>query len=270
MNTDLRCQCTSSLSSLCREATHEEKGSWPSRVEKPIGSYPVGWSDGVHDADGHGLRAKLEDHSGEDILSGELGALMVHEGGEWACDDVSNAVLNPKLVREARELEMAYFDDMKVYDRVDRSVQQACGGKLIKTRWIDVNKGDASKPNYRSRFVGKEFKTYADDSLYASTPPLEALRLIVSRAATTDKKRHLMINDVRRAYFYAEATRDLFIELPNEDAEYGKGDLVGKLRLCLYGTRDAALNWQETLSNHLIDNGFIRGVGFPSVFYNPE
>ena len=118
-----------SLSSLCREATHEEKGSWPSRVEKPIGSYPAGWSDGVHDADGHGLRAKLEDHSGEDLLSGELGALMVHEGGEWACDDVSNAVLNPKLVREARELEMAYFDDMKVYDRVDRSVQQACGGK---------------------------------------------------------------------------------------------------------------------------------------------
>ena len=79
-----------------------------------------------------------------------------------------------------------------------------------------------------------------------------------------------MISDVRRACFYAEATRDLFIELPDEDAEYGKGDLVGKLRLCLYGTRDAALNWQETLSNHLIDNGFVRGVGFPSVFYHPE
>ena len=104
--------------------------------------------------------------------------------------------------------------------------------------------------------VGKEFRTYADDSLYASTPPIEALRLIVSRAATSDKQRYLMISDVRRAYFYAEATRDLFIKLPEEDDMYGQGDLVGKLRLCLYGTRDAALNWQQTLSDHVVEAGF--------------
>ena len=77
-----------------------------------------------------------------------------------------------------------------------------------------------------------------------------------------------MINDVRRAYFYAQATRDLYIELPPEGEQYGQGDLSGKLNLCLYGTRDAALNWQETLSNHLIENGFRRGVGFPSVFHD--
>ena len=46
--------------------------------------------------------------------------------------------------------------------------------------------------------------------------------------------------------------------------------MVGKLRLCLYGTRDAALNWQDTLSKHLVDIGFKRGVGFPSVFVNEE
>ena len=131
--------------------------------------------------------------------------------------------------------------------------------------------GDISKPNYRSRLVGKEYKTYADDSLYASTPPLEALRLIVSRAATCDgQTRELMINDVRRAYFYAEATRELYVELPKEDAEYRQGDKVGRLRLCLYGTRDAALNWQDTLSKHLLTIGFKRGVGFPSVFVNEE
>ena len=43
--------------------------------------------------------------------------------------------------------------------------------------------------------------------------------------------------------------------------------MVGQLKLCLYGTRDAALNWQETLSQHLIDNGLERDVGFPSVFF---
>ena len=133
-----------------------------------------------------------------------------------------------------------------------------------------MNKGDAAHPNYRSRLVGKEFKTYADDALYASTPPLEALRLIMSKAATDDMDRQLMINDVRRAYFYAQATRELYVELPAEDSASGKGDMVGRLRLCLYGTRDAALNWQDTLSRHLLDIGFERGVGFPSVFVHKQ
>ena len=98
-------------------------------------------------------------------------------------------------------MEMKFFKDMAVYARVPGSEQRKCNGTMIKTRWIDINKGDASKPNYRSRLVGKEFRTHADDALYASTPPLEALRPIVCRTATTDKERHIMINDARRAYF---------------------------------------------------------------------
>ena len=136
-----------------------------------------------------------------------------------------------------------------------------------------MNKGDVERPNYRSRLVGKEFKTTADDSLCASTPPLEALRMIVSRAATrfgrTGKHREIMINDVARAYFHALATRDMYIELPEEDKLYGQ-NLVGKLRLCLYGTRDAATNWQTTLSDHLESIGFRLGKAFPSVFVHPE
>ena len=46
--------------------------------------------------------------------------------------------------------------------------------------------------------------------------------------------------------------------------------MVGKLRLCLYGTRDAATNWQTTLSDHLEGIGFKRGKAFPSVFVHPE
>ena len=77
-----------------------------------------------------------------------------------------------------------------------------------------------------------------------------------------------MINDVSRAYFYAEATRCMYIELPAEDPLHDK-IMLGRLRLCLYGTRDAALNWQQTLSDHLAKAGFKRGVGHPPVFYHP-
>ena len=107
--------------------------------------------------------------------------------------------------------------------------------------------------------------------MYASTPPLEALRMIISFAASGEgaTKRQIMICDVRRAYFYAKVTRDLYIELPDEDEHATPGQL-GKLNLSLYGTRDAAKNWQEHLSRHLISIGFVRGVGHTSVFHHPQ
>ena len=103
--------------------------------------------------------------------------------------------------------------------------------------------------------VGREFNVERDDSLYAATPPLESLRVILSWAATIRRdggpRREIMINDVRRAYFYAKTKRDVYVRLPKEDPDAAEG-LLGKLNLCLYGTRDAAKSWQETLSAHLI------------------
>ena len=77
---------------------------------------------------------------------------------------------------------------------------------MVSVKWLDTNNGDRNHPNYRSRLVAREYNVGKDDTLYASTPPLEALRSIVSHAATVDpnapeKRRELMVNDVRRAYF---------------------------------------------------------------------
>ena len=120
-----------------------------------------------------------------------------------------------------------------------------------------MNKGEIDKPDIRCRLVGKTFRTTPDDNLYASTAPLEALRLIVSRAGTWDShgcERGIMINNVSRAYFYAEATRSMYIELPADDPLYDPS-MLGRLLLCLYGIRDAALNWQQTLNDHLVEAG---------------
>ena len=61
----------------------------------------------------------------------------------------------------------------------------------------------------------------------------------------------------------------MYIELPAED-EQGGPDQLGKLNLSLYGTRDAAKNWQEHLSRHLTGIGFVRGVGHTSVYRHPK
>ena len=71
---------------------------------------------------------------------------------------------------------------------------------------------------YRSRLVGEEFNTYNDLSLYAATPPIEALRLILHIAASNDGYK-VMTNDVSRAYFYApiKEWQFIYVKLPEED-----------------------------------------------------
>ena len=105
--------------------------------------------------------------------------------GEYAVDDVSSAFLDPKMVKKARTDEIEYVRTMKLYTQVSTSECLSKTGKQpIAVRWIDVNNQDATTPLYRSRLVGKEFNTHNDMSLYAATPPIEALRLILHLAAT--------------------------------------------------------------------------------------
>ena len=54
-----------------------------------------------------------------------------------------------------------------------------------------------------------------------------------------------MTNDVSRAYFYAPATRPIYIKIPDEDWEPGDEENVARLNLSLYGTRDTAKNWNK-------------------------
>ena len=237
---------------------------------KPAGRWPAHWLDNKHEADGGADRVGERPQNGQRELAEQINGLMRQEGLATAWDDVTQQILDADLILKARALEIDFLRKLGVYTKVPREHQRRTGGKIIGTRWVDTNKGDSINKDYRSRFVGKEFKTSPDDTLYASTPPLEALRLIVSWAATTGtERREVMINDVRRAYFYAKATRDIYIEIPEEDRKPGDENKLAKLNLCLYGTRDAALNWQETLSEHLIGIGFRRGKGHPSVFEHP-
>ena len=64
-----------------------------------------------------------------------------------------------------------------------------------------------------------------------------------------------MANDVSRASFSAKCKRALYRGLPEEDAE-ALPDVVGRIELCLYGTRDAAKGWWDALSEQLISIGF--------------
>ena len=116
--------------------------------------------------------------------------------------------------------------------------------------------GDAKCPNLRARLVGREIAKDKRDDLFAATPPLESLKAIISICASHQvggSPYRVMAVDVKRAYFYAPATRPIFIHIPAEDREPGDEGKVAQLNLSLYGTRDAAFNWTKTYTKSLLD-----------------
>ena len=97
---------------------------------------------------------------------------------------------------------------------------------------------------------------------------LEAPKLILGYAASHEHGGlHVMLCDVKRAYFQAKASRELYVELPHEDPCWS-ADEVGRLNLALYRTRDAATLWQECVADHLEGVGFRRGRSNPCVFFH--
>ena len=90
---------------------------------------------------------------------GSFGEDELHElhGNVEAFDDVTDEPLIPKLVMAAQAEELKYFDEMGVYEYATfDECHQATGQAPIGTRWIDINKGYASKTNYMSLPSGGE------------------------------------------------------------------------------------------------------------------
>ena len=172
-------------------------------------------------------------------------------------------------VQQARKDESKIIDDM--------------GMKTIGTRWVDVNKQDEENPFYRSRLVGQEIKRGSGfDEFFAAMASLSTLKMLLIIAVTfklidstgqipkIGTRRLLGFLDVKRAHFYSEATREIYVVLPIEGKTASDGDVVGHLRRSLYGTRDAPLNWELTIRKIMMKLGFAQGKSNPCIYYHQK
>ena len=105
------------------------------------------------------------------------------------------------------------------------------------------NKQDSRNPDCRGRYVAQEVNKggEADAAFYAATPPLESKRMLFSMWAKEKTRNGVPLKlhflDVTKAYFNGVPKRSMCIRLP---VELGLGkNVVGRLRRCIYGTRDA-------------------------------
>ena len=112
------------------------------------------------------------------------------------------------------------------------------------------------------------------EPVFAATPPLDSLRTLMVKAASrwgrTGKSLSVQIVDVSRAHFYADAIRDVFVKLPQEDPRACEEGICGKLQKTMYGTLDAAEQWSAHYCSVLASAGFKKGSSSPCHFHHPE
>ena len=189
-------------------------------------------------------------------------------------DDVNGGFLDLEMVREARVEELAGYLKMQVYCRVP--VAEIGSHKVIKTRWVDTNKGDERSPEIRCRLVAKEVKKrnntdWESVNFFASTPSLEAVKLLISEAMTKKVSRNnrplkLSFIDVKKAHLCRDVLRELYVEPPSEAHE--PPGIVWRLQRAMCGTHDAAASRERGWTKTLNLVGFEFGVSHPALFHS--
>jgi hypothetical protein len=142
-----------------------------------------------------------------------------------------------------------------------------------------VNKGTEEEPMVRCRLVARDFKTKKgpdDDKLFAATPPIEALRMLLRLArmkkrrtfgGKTRGRKKLMFIDIKKAHLNAKVDESefVYVDLPEEAVAAGK---IGRLKRWLYGMRPAASAWEDDYAEKLSGEGYARGQAAPTTFVN--
>jgi hypothetical protein len=220
-------------------------------------------------------RARIEQlEVNEELDTGE-------ESYEPTFDERSGEELPWELVEAAAREEVAYMKKLGLYDIVPIEECIANTGKMpISTKWVRVNKGTAEQPDVRCRLVARDFKPRGEKDradLFASTPPLEAKKLLFREAVRWQgrqarrgqEKVALCFVDVKKAHLNGILKQGelAYVELPEQYAVPG---MCGRLNRWLYGMRQAASAWEDDYVAKFRDAGFAQGKASPTVFFNPK
>ena len=135
-------------------------------------------------------------------------------------DDIAGVQLSTEGVLAARKEELDWLKKAEVHEK--RTIEECwneTGKAPITLKWIDRNKGDSVKPNYRSRIVVREVKkqhgALPGHVLFSNMPPLEAAKILCSELTTKKNSKKgkplkLALYDTLRAHFYTERRKERF------------------------------------------------------------
>ena len=213
--------------------------------------------------------------------SGDSGNPSDTASGAWGFDDDKAAyamvagiteteALEPTTIEEARrwpdwakwdeaiKAELRSLDDAHTWDVVERPTKT----NVVSCKWVfKVKKNAAGEVDkYKARLVARGFTQQLGvdyDETYAPVARLASIRLILAIAARQDWD--VDVFDFHSAFLNGKLDDDeiIYMELPPGFDKDGR-DLVAKLCVALYRSKQGALKWYQRLSKVLGVLGFKR------------
>ena len=200
------------------------------------------WGDtyNMRDSDGEIRWVNLRDY--KDIRE-------IDEEDALLCEDVEE-------IREAKEKEFQSWKVNDVYEEVPEM-----GQKTISLRWVITDKIKDGKKICKARLVARGYEEKDIIDKDAPTCAAEGLRLCLTIMAM--KRWKVKTLDVKTAYLQGESIdRELFVKPPKEANTNG----LWKLKKTIYGLKDAAKAWHETVNAVMEKLGGERSIYEPTIF----
>eukprot|EP00833_Pecoramyces_ruminatium_P005698 jgi/Orpsp1_1/1179730/evm.model.c7180000070562.1 len=139
---------------------------------------------------------------------------------------------------------------------------------VISTKWVFTVKRNSKNEIiiYKARLVARGFHQIYGidyDITYSPTIDITCIRFILCIA--TKLKWNTYQLDIQAADLNATLDKKIYISIPKGDKNYGKGFWL--LNKSLYGLKQSGRNWNQTISNFLIDKGFIQSSVESCLFF---
>jgi len=152
-----------SLTLLAPGAPTTPEGEQNKRLAEPTGETPPS------------QRPRLEVMAGL-LTNEETAPKLGEEEKSWIEEE-----LDQNEVARARQVEIERLKEFEVFVSVPRERAAEAGKKIISTRWVDKIKGEGL---YRSRFVSREYANELRGDIWAATPSLTSMRVLLTKLAS--------------------------------------------------------------------------------------
>jgi transposase InsO family protein len=170
---------------------------------------------------------------------------------------------------DAPQWQQATDDEIQTLQQlgVFEVVKRPSGVKPLTSKWVFALKRnkDGIVQRYRARLVARGHKQRYGidyDEVFAPVAKPETTRLLLAYAASHDLEIEQI--DVKTAFLYGDLHEEIYMEQP-EGYDFG-GGMVWKLHKSLYGLKQAARSWHETLRDKLVAAGFTIADADSSLF----
>lgn len=156
------------------------------------------------------------------------------------------------LWKKAMEEEIQSLEKNHTWEEIDLPK----GKTTVGSKWVFKIKDDGDDIRMKARLVAQGFSQKYGvnyDEVFAPVVKTTTLRLLLSIAGK--RKYHVRQYDVKTAFLNGKLEEEVYMRRP---PGYGNEKKVLKLEKSIYGLKQAAKVWNDTLNNVLIKNDFKR------------